>query len=398
MDDWLDAMDDPYKGNTEPVFEVDTDLVSRITGAVASGDQQLLHRLKAREVTRGVKAAETRDFLDYLRANGVEDKAAAQFVLKGGTLSSFAHYFDAISPIVGEETAANVVVNGSVIDYSPLQLEEYTELLSRVAGSDVPVECLYSATALRDYLTSNLRERAKQSDCVGAVISIRAGEKWPNSAPDKKMLAEIIRDLGNAYARSAERKGYDVEISFSEKELVLSLDGRSAFNTYGGESGLHCFTFRAEKIGNTGDVKKKGYLSVHVAPIEPCPHYEIFGNDIEEDPLSASTPGGQNANKVETGVRLTHTPTGITAVSRRFRSRALNRTRAMKVLTARVLDEQRTPDTSVRSNGHTYIRSYWLEGQNRIIDHKTETKVMDVTRFFEGDMDEFLTSSPKKDL
>ena len=126
---------------------------------------------------------------------------------------------------------------------------------------------------------------------------------------------------------------------------------------------------------------------------------EIKNGDLRLDTFRSSGPGGQNVNKVNTAVRITHLPTGLVATCQTERSQFQNRQNAMKILTAKLYQMQREEEEKRLSKvveekteigWGNQIRSYVMHPYRMVKDHRTGHEVGDVDRVMDGDIDDFI--------
>jgi peptide chain release factor 1 len=211
-------------------------------------------------------------------------------------------------------------------------------------------------------------------------------------------------DLFRMYSRYSEIKGWKNElIDISDtglggiKEAVFSISGDSVYSNLKFESGVH----RVQRVPETegsGRVHTSA-ASVAVLPEAEDVQVEINPNDLRIDIFRSGGAGGQNVNKVETAVRITHIPTGIVVQCQDERSQLKNRQKAMKVLRARLYDlkmKEQTDNISAQRKNMVgsgdrsdKIRTYNYP-QNRVTDHRIGLTLYNLSNIMEGKIDELI--------
>jgi peptide chain release factor 2 len=142
------------------------------------------------------------------------------------------------------------------------------------------------------------------------------------------------------------------------------------------------------------------FAQVDVAPlVDDDVEVDLDEEDLRVDTYRASGAGGQHVNKTDSAVRITHVPTGIVAQSQNERSQAQNKATAMKILRARLLEEEerKQAEELAAERGEqkaaewgSQIRSYTLHPSTRVKDHRTGHEVGDAQRVLDGDLDGFV--------
>ena len=236
-----------------------------------------------------------------------------------------------------------------------------------------------------------------RNDEKSVLIEIRAGTGGEEAA---LFAGELFR----MYSRYAERRNWKTELmSVNEtgiggiKEAILAIDGRSAYSNLKFESGVH----RVQRVPETesGGRIHTSAATVAVMPEAEEVEVEIDPDDLEIDTYRSSSAGGQNVQKNETAIRITHTPSGIVVTCQDERSQFQNKEKAMRMLRAHLLEKMtaeqqdqisETRRSMVKSGDRSdKIRTYNFP-QGRITDHRIGFSLHNLNSFMDGDIQEML--------
>ena len=280
------------------------------------------------------------------------------------------------------------------------ELQIMLDFFKEGAISEEEVESFYTETInhIEDLEFRNML--SDEGDSMSAVLQITAGAGGTESCDWASMLMRM-------YLMWGEKQGYKIkELNFQEgdvagiKTVTLEFEGEFAFGYLKGENGVH----RLVRISpfDSNARRHTSFASVNVYPlVDDTIKIEVNPADVKMETSRSGGAGGQNVNKRETAVRMTHVPTGLSVYATAERSQEANRDAALKLLSAKVWklhDEQERAhargmaiSATTDNEWGSQIRSYTLHPYKLIKDHRTGFETGNIEKVLEdGYLDEFI--------
>ncbi len=295
------------------------------------------------------------------------------------------------------------------IEKESAEIAEIAEIAE--GDSNLQKELAGKIAALERALSTLEKERffSGKYDKGSAVLSVWAGAGGKDSEDWTALLLRM-------YSRFAEKRGWNTKIihehwgeysgpaGWGIKNATIAIVGPYAYGYLKKESGVH----RLVRISpfNAQSLRHTSFALVDVLPefVEP-EEVEIKPDELKIDFFRSSGPGGQNVNKRETAVRITHIPTGLQAASQAERSQDRNREIAMNFLRSKLYDlalkhqKQEQKDVKqekVSIEWSSQIRSYVMHPYQMVKDHRTNVETSQIDKVLDGELDEFIEAEIKQ--
>lgn len=243
-------------------------------------------------------------------------------------------------------------------------------------------------------------EGGSKNDRNGSIVNIFAGVGGDDAEDFVRMLMEMYMNFCKIKNWNISFLDENQNPNGGYKSITFEISGKNVYGDLKYESGVH-------RLVRKSPFNSQGKRQTSFAMVEVLPKFEIKNSKLEIDEKDldiqfskSSGPGGQNVNKRDTAVRITHIPTGVTTFVSNERSQLQNREKAMEIILAKLynlLAEQQKKEIKdlsiskdLSAKWGNQIRSYVLDPYQMVKDHRINFEIRDVNKVFGGEIQEFI--------
>ncbi len=277
------------------------------------------------------------------------------------------------------------------VDHDPTSVREFTQMVMQLAKD-------WRALEIQTFLNGKY-------DANSAILSIHAG----TGGKDAQDFADMLMRMYLRWTEKHEFKATILDQSMGEevglKSAMILIEGELAYGYLKGENGVHRLV--RQSPFNAKASRETSFVLIEILPeISDDMEIDIKKDDLRVDTYRSSAPGGQNVQKTDSAIRITHLPTNIVVTCQTERSQLQNKEHAMKVLHAKLVDmmEREQAKTlsdikggKVEMSWGNQIRSYVLHPYKMIKDHRTDYEERNVEPVLDGDIDGFIEAYLKQE-
>lgn len=276
-------------------------------------------------------------------------------------------------------------------DNDPASVKEFTQMVTQLAKD-------WRALEIQTFLNGKY-------DANSAILSIHAG----TGGKDAQDFADMLMRMYLRWAEKHEFKTQILDQSAGEevglKSATILIEGELAYGYLKGENGVHRLV--RQSPFNAKASRETSFVLIEILPeISDPADIDIKKDDLRVDTYRSSAPGGQNVQKTDSAIRITHLPTNIVVTCQTERSQLQNKEQAMKILSAKLADmmEREQAKTlsdlkggKVEMSWGNQIRSYVLHPYKMIKDHRTDYEERNVEPVLDGEIDGFIEAYLKQE-